>query len=155
MIKLLEYAINLTIIAGNFMQNIFLHSFNRYRISIASNMRIESRRAKVFRAVELSFGKKECIFSVYDFSEKVEQITGCFTRHCYYNDNQSYLIISNHMESVLREIAKQTNKISRILTKITEKYPQTASEIELALFAAIKIERTVTKCMESHNLSQS
>jgi len=49
------------------------------------------------------------------------------------------------METAFRDIVKQTNKISRILTKITEKYPQTTSEVELALFATIKIERTANK----------
>jgi hypothetical protein len=72
-----------------------------------------------------------------------------------YNEYKCNLIISNRMQGVFREIAKQTNKISRILTKISEQYPQTASEIELALFAAIKIERTVSKYTESHNLSIS
>lgn len=57
------------------------------------------------------------------------------------------------METELREISKQTNKISRILTKIIEKYPQTSSEIELALFAAIKIEKTVNKYLKSPSSS--
>lgn len=43
------------------------------------------------------------------------------------------------MEGWLREISRQAGKICRILTKLTEKYPETSAEVDLALYAAIKI----------------
>ena len=53
------------------------------------------------------------------------------------------------MESILKEVHKQTNKIIRILNKISEKWPDVCSDIELAMYAAIKIEKTVGKSIST------
>jgi hypothetical protein len=52
------------------------------------------------------------------------------------------------MESVLREIGKQSAKIVRILTKVTEQYPETGKQLDLALYAAIRIEKSLGKYIE-------
>lgn len=52
------------------------------------------------------------------------------------------------METIFKEILKQNNKIIRILTKVTEQHPKLSEEIDLALYASIKIEKTVNKYLE-------
>ena len=43
------------------------------------------------------------------------------------------------MDNILKEVNKQATKIIRILTKVTEKVPDSSKDIDLALYAAIKI----------------
>ncbi len=43
------------------------------------------------------------------------------------------------MESVFKDICKQINKIIRILTKVSESHPKVSKEIDLALYASIKV----------------
>ena len=54
------------------------------------------------------------------------------------------------MESILKEVHKQTNKIIRILNKISDKWPDVCSDVELAMYAALKIEKTVGKSLSTH-----
>lgn len=53
------------------------------------------------------------------------------------------------MESVLREILKQNSKISRIIAKTAEQYPQTSTELDLALYASIKIDKLLHKHIDN------
>jgi hypothetical protein len=43
---------------------------------------------------------------------------------------------------------KQSNKIIRILTRHSEQHPKISGEVDLALYAAIKIEKTVNKYID-------
>jgi hypothetical protein len=49
------------------------------------------------------------------------------------------------MEGLLQEILKHTNKISRIITKVSQQEPQLSAQLDLALYSSLKIEKMVRK----------
>jgi len=81
MIKLLENAVKLPVIAGNFELYILFQGFNRYGIRVSGNMTKKGRGVKVFSLTQLFFSKKDWVLGLHDFSEKVEQITAYFVWH--------------------------------------------------------------------------
>lgn len=47
------------------------------------------------------------------------------------------------MDSIFKEILRQTSKVIKILTRLEDQYPKLTAELDLALYAAIKMEKIV------------